>query len=351
MAVIRFGPTRLTSGEFLVLLFHVERSLPYGKEADCASLNQMTHGIRRRDGRRIRDGCGLAPSTSKAANRSLEEKGILERVKRNSVGRGHEPTQYRVRWDALSELFARELVCTGGTLGQASAKPMAGVQPTPLADSRPHRDQSSQNSDQQSPEASRSYEMANTIRRPQPLSESLSQQTATGGVPQHPTGAKAGERTESLRQLSPQAIIDRLHRDREGRPLSKADWWALRDRLEVRGVSLADFTELVLQNQGDWRSFGAGLRFLEKNFFAKTSPVHIDENSPQPPPARCGKCGEPIGKGVRIEEGHLVPCDCASPEWAAKLDEINARELLQSRKSVGREPKKNGIDETRSEAG
>lgn len=68
MDVVRFGPTALPGATFLALLFHVERSLSYGKAADTASLSQMTGGIRRRNGSWVRAGSGLKKSTLAEAN-------------------------------------------------------------------------------------------------------------------------------------------------------------------------------------------------------------------------------------------------------------------------------------------
>jgi hypothetical protein len=111
MDVVRFGPTALPGATFLALLFHVERSLSYGKAADTASLSQMTGGIRRSNGSWVRAGSGLKKSTAAKANADLEGKGLLKRKTRESNRGGHQPTEYTIEWKSLKAFFAN--VCRG----------------------------------------------------------------------------------------------------------------------------------------------------------------------------------------------------------------------------------------------
>ncbi len=55
--IVRRAPALLSTAEFLVLLFLVERRLPYGKDSDRCTLAQFVDGIRKRDGEWIRYGC------------------------------------------------------------------------------------------------------------------------------------------------------------------------------------------------------------------------------------------------------------------------------------------------------
>jgi hypothetical protein len=114
MDVVRFGPVALPGAAFLALLFHVERSLPYGKASDTTSLGQMTNGIQRSDGSWVRAGSGLKKSAVAQANADLEKKGLLKRETRQSSRGGNRPTEYTVDWKALKAFFAN--VCNGADI-------------------------------------------------------------------------------------------------------------------------------------------------------------------------------------------------------------------------------------------
>lgn len=131
MDVIRFGPELLPGPEFLALLFHVERSLCYGKRSDAASGAQMVRGIYRKDKTWIRGGSGLKKVAACYANAGLEEKGLLRRTARNSEKRGHEPTEYEVLWEPLSRYFTEELAEKTGTLVRRVNKPPCSPQDGP----------------------------------------------------------------------------------------------------------------------------------------------------------------------------------------------------------------------------
>jgi hypothetical protein len=70
----------LSGSEFKVLLYIARRTYGFGKDADTISLNQLAHGIRRRDGRIIDRGTGLSRSGVKAACVTLIEKKLLIRT-------------------------------------------------------------------------------------------------------------------------------------------------------------------------------------------------------------------------------------------------------------------------------
>src|ERR1035438_8444736 len=74
MDLIRFGPSKLPTIEFLALLFIAERSLGYAKEADAPSLNQMSAGIQKRDGKWIRGHAGIGKVSCVKALSGLESK-------------------------------------------------------------------------------------------------------------------------------------------------------------------------------------------------------------------------------------------------------------------------------------
>src|ERR1035437_592550 len=135
MDVVRFGPTALPGAPFLALLFHVERSLPYGKEVDAASLSQMTGGIKRSDGSWVRAGSGLKKSTAAQANNDLETKGLLKRKTRESNRGGYQPTEYTVNWEKLKTFFSN--VCNGSDtpLVHSADKGLSIQRTTPLVHS------------------------------------------------------------------------------------------------------------------------------------------------------------------------------------------------------------------------
>jgi hypothetical protein len=94
--------------EFLLRLFHAERTLTYGKSADAPSLAQIAGGIfSRRQNRWIGGSAGLSASAVKNANRTLSEREILIRRRalpgewRYDAKRGNEPTESEIDWSAL----------------------------------------------------------------------------------------------------------------------------------------------------------------------------------------------------------------------------------------------------------
>ena len=70
----------LSGAEFKILLYVARRTYGFGKDSDTISLNQLAHGIRRRDGRVIDRGTGLSRSGVKAACVSLIAKQLLIRT-------------------------------------------------------------------------------------------------------------------------------------------------------------------------------------------------------------------------------------------------------------------------------
>jgi hypothetical protein len=143
-SLIRFGPALLPAAEFLVLLFHAERALTYGKKSDAASLSQMTDGVRTKGGIWIRGGAGVNKSTAAAANAQLEARGLLKRTQKDSMRRGHGATEYEVRWANVAKLL--EKCGSGDTLVRLTDKPLSDKQTSPcpaegqaLSDKRTHR--------------------------------------------------------------------------------------------------------------------------------------------------------------------------------------------------------------------
>lgn len=87
----------LSPTEIVVLLYIIRRTYGFKKDSDNISLNQMVNGIVTKDGRALDHGTGLSKATVARSLNSLEEKGVIERIRRRSTDRGDEPTTYRVR--------------------------------------------------------------------------------------------------------------------------------------------------------------------------------------------------------------------------------------------------------------
>ena len=95
--------------EFLVLLFHVERSLGYGKPSDRTSLSQMVDGIpSKKLNAWVRRGCGLKKAAIIRANRALasQKRQLLFIRQRKSPALGNEATEYEVNWPMLTQYIA-----------------------------------------------------------------------------------------------------------------------------------------------------------------------------------------------------------------------------------------------------
>jgi hypothetical protein len=79
-----------------VLLYICRRTFGWKKESDNISLNQMLHGITRKDGTQLDRGVGLSKPTLLRTIRSLTAKQIVLAEQRESREKGYEPTNYRL---------------------------------------------------------------------------------------------------------------------------------------------------------------------------------------------------------------------------------------------------------------
>src|SRR5579872_224193 len=86
----------LSPTEMVVLLYIIRRTYGFKKDSDNISLNQMVSGITTRDGKVLDRGTGLSKATVARCLNTLEEKGVIERIRRRSSERGDEPSTYRV---------------------------------------------------------------------------------------------------------------------------------------------------------------------------------------------------------------------------------------------------------------
>lgn len=88
----------LSGAEFKVLAYIVRRTFGFKKNADAISLDQICHGIARRDGSILDEGTGLTRKTAIAALKSLEEKGVITVVRRSSPSKGNLPSTFALRF-------------------------------------------------------------------------------------------------------------------------------------------------------------------------------------------------------------------------------------------------------------
>lgn len=84
----------LTGAELKVLLYICRRTFGFKKDSDNISLNQLVSGIKTRDGKVLDRGTGLSKDSVSRVVKSLEEKNIIVRNRRQSEERGYEPTTY-----------------------------------------------------------------------------------------------------------------------------------------------------------------------------------------------------------------------------------------------------------------
>lgn len=87
----------LTGAELKVVLYIVRRTFGFKKDVDAISLNQLCHGIVRRDGRRLDLGTGLKRPTVLEALRSLRAKNLITAVQILDSATGSRPTVYALK--------------------------------------------------------------------------------------------------------------------------------------------------------------------------------------------------------------------------------------------------------------
>src|ERR671938_1434735 len=88
----------LTPTEWKVCSYVVRRTFGWKKASDRISLEQICHGIVRRDGSRLDYGTQLDRKTAIKALRGLEAKGVIVAQRNYSDARGFEPTSYGLRF-------------------------------------------------------------------------------------------------------------------------------------------------------------------------------------------------------------------------------------------------------------
>jgi ferredoxin len=386
MDVVRFGPALLPIPEFLALLFHAERVIPYNKPTDAASLAQMTEGIRKRDGTWIRGGSGNGRSTNAEANRALQAKGLLRRVRRSSR-RGHEPTEYTINWLAVKEYIAQKLAAkvmdsvqqADDSLDHAVDKAMVESRTT----SSPGAGQSNVRDTDIQSSSSKKRKQSENLQRPFSVNKTsfddedgreMNSPCPTGGQGSRATGQgtrknqHVGEGADCAQRLADEIPDDdltlwnteevfyQLYKCKAGRLPTTEFEKRLREILTSKGVNLAQFLRSLKPHIGnDWKNPPGFLTYFADHFAAETrrngESYTNSQTEPEPTPAdrefsrrvdevvlsfwprlgrveRCTHCRSPKGAGLKLHRSQwcVTPCPaCARPEW---IELLRQHELL-----------------------
>jgi hypothetical protein len=57
--------------------------------------------------------------------------------------------------------------------------------------------------------------------------------------------------------------------------------------------------------------------------------IRARRNSPRVIEPKCEQCGNPVGRGtIILPTGVLIPCDCASRDWAAQVRAFEAKRTV-----------------------
>src|SRR5436190_7120913 len=97
-ALLDFVMPFLSPTEWKVCSYIVRRTFGWKKASDRISLDQICHGIVRRDGSRLDHGTQLDRKTAIKALRGLETKGVIVAQRNYSDAHGFEPTTYGLRF-------------------------------------------------------------------------------------------------------------------------------------------------------------------------------------------------------------------------------------------------------------
>lgn len=104
--------SELSGAELKVLLYVIRRTFGFKKDSDRISLSQLVSGIEKKDGTILDKGTGLHKDSVIKVTKSLVEKGILLRTRKNSDKHGYTATEYalNIRNYTLSDNPTRGLV-------------------------------------------------------------------------------------------------------------------------------------------------------------------------------------------------------------------------------------------------
>jgi hypothetical protein len=86
----------LSGAELKVVMYICRRTFGFKKHSDTISLNQMIHGIQRKDNTWLDKGTGLSRDSVTRALKELEQKGVILTVKKQSQTKGNEVNTYQL---------------------------------------------------------------------------------------------------------------------------------------------------------------------------------------------------------------------------------------------------------------
>jgi hypothetical protein len=326
-SLIRFGPALLPNGEFLVLLFHAERSVTYGKKSDAASLSQITDGIRRIGGDWIRGGAGVTKSTAMAANTRLEERGLLKRTQKDSMRRGHGATEYEIRWLNLAKLL--EKCGSGNTLDRLPVKPLDDkrsrartITGQALTDNRSHRGDYTEGF----------HHQRGKKQRPETFVEG----SIGGATPKETPKAKTDslksddEKPKTAREgeiyAHPEDELKAIYREKTGDEISPDVERRVWELVEIRGVPRKQFMdELRKHVPNAWKNPAGFLTNFARKIGSVATPEPAPPAEPEPPKNGNGRCSGCNGIGYAHWDADLaarVYCDC---RMGRELKRVDAR--------------------------
>ncbi|HWZ34212.1 MAG TPA: hypothetical protein VNX18_22895 [Bryobacteraceae bacterium] len=99
---------------------------------------------------------------------------------------------------------------------------------------------------------------------------------------------------------------------------------AIRVSLELNRVTMGEFVSAVRTHHlaGSWDNPAGLLRYLSKNFLAKSQPASepVTAAEAEEKNYRCQSCGSRVrGEGAVLgPNGTAIPCQCASQEYIAR---------------------------------
>lgn len=356
MQVIRFGPEFLPGAEFLALLFHVERSLPYCKTSDTASLKQMERGIRKRGGGYIRGGSGLGLTSAKRGNLGLAKLGLLERKVNPRAREDHKPTEYMVKWDTLQEFFAGKLEEKARSKMDQGARSKMGQGLGPKwatqssssserkekqkkRDGRGKREVAGGKPDR--PEEPRKTSSSLRVdddekpRLPEPTVtvERKTPQSDKGASIPKPDGTPTPE-PASRPEESPEERFRRELVERHGQQVDVEKILALvrgEDDLGTFDKRFPDFAAAECTNPKAIKNPEGFYRKTARKFWAERKyeavvqlygpPISTVDSTPPtvdiPEGEKCGECGCRVGRGLVDRNGRIEPCPSCTPSCPA----------------------------------
>ena len=332
--LVQFGPGLLPIPEFLMLLYHAERALTYGKRADATSYDQMAHGVwSKKASRWIRGPAGVNKGTAAAANARLEKWSLLKRRQMDSARRGHQATEYEVQWEKFTELLKKQ--GSGTPLVRITDKALSATRTSLVRVAEQQRVNHHQRELKQSlggsPKSARgsvaaaekqnSFPQRTDDEKPKSKTSSEGKSTATPG------GLSA----------SPVDELEDIYRTKVGVAISPDLERRIWETVELRGVSRLFFMEQLRPHVANVWKNPAG--FLT-NFARKIGSVATPEPEPvearepealEPPKNENGRCSMCSGCGfiLRHVEGQERPqasdlyCDCRFGRELERCDRLH----------------------------